>query len=114
MLNTQILVRCVALATFALSPVARAQSGRMTAADYDRAVNMLGPNLTGLVIGGTVGANWLPDGRFWYRAQTQAGGEFKLVSPAAKRVAPAFDHQKLAAALSRAADTATNAADLPF
>ena len=114
MLNPQLLVRCVVLATFALSPVARAQSGRMTAADYDRAVNLLGPNLTGLVIGGSVTANWLPDGRFWYRAQTATGNEFRLVTPAAKRIAPAFDHQRLASSLTAASGTTVNAAQLPF
>ena len=61
-----------------------AQSGQMTAAEYDRAVNLLGPNLTGLVVGGTVGANWLPDGRFWYRAESATGSEFRLVAPATR------------------------------
>ena len=108
------LARTTILATFALSNVANGQSGRMTAADYDRAVNFLGPNLTGLVIGGSVTANWLPDGRFWYRAQTQTGSEFRLVSPAAKRMAPAFDHQRLSTALGSASGTAVNATALPF
>ena len=91
-----------------------AQSGRMTAAEYDRAVNLLGPNLTGLVIGGTVTANWLPDARFWYRAQTASGNEFRLVSPSAKRIVPAFDHQRLATSLSAVAGTAVNGTQLPF
>ena len=110
----RLLARTTILAWFALSTVANGQSGRMTAADYDRAVNMLGPNLTGLVIGGTVTPNWLPDGRFWYRAQTATGSEFRLVSPASKRVAPAFDHPRLATALSNASGTAVNAVQLPF
>jgi hypothetical protein len=38
----------------------------LTAADYDRAVKMLAPSLNGLVVGDTVNATWLPDGRFWY------------------------------------------------
>lgn len=97
-----------------IAPAAAAQSGRMTAAEYDRAVRFLGPNLTGLVIGGSVNANWLPDGRFWYRAQTTQGAEFRLVFPQARRIAPAFDHARLAAALARAAGTAVTATDLPF
>jgi dipeptidyl-peptidase-4 len=96
------------------SSTLHAQSGRMTAAEYDRAVNLLGPNLTGLMIGGTVTANWLPDGRFWYRAQTASGNEFRLVSPVAKRIAPAFNHQRLANSLSTVAGTAINAMQLPF
>ena len=106
--------RTTIVATFALSTIASAQSGRMTAAEYDRAVNFLAPNLTGLVIGGTVNPGWLPDGRFWYRAQTQAGSEFRLVSPAAKRMAPAFDHQKLANALSSVSGSASSPTQLPF
>jgi len=112
--KTRSFVRGVVVTTFALSSAVHAQSGRMTAADYDRAVNLLGPNLTGLVIGGTVSANWLPDGRFWYRAQTATGTEFRLVSPATKRIAAAFDHQRLAAALSTASSTSVNATQLPF
>src|SRR5262249_40098695 len=39
----------------------------LTAADYDRAVKMLGPNLNDLVVGGEApNAMWMPDGRFWY------------------------------------------------
>jgi len=97
-----------------LAPAAQAQTGRMTAAEYDRAVNQLGPNLTGLVIGGSVAANWLPDGRFWYRAQTATGAEFRLVTPAAKRMAPAFSHERLATALGAVSGTTVSANQLPF
>jgi hypothetical protein len=86
----------------------------MTAAEYDRAVNLLAPSLTGMVIGGSVNANWLPDGRFWYRAETQTGSEFKLVAPSTRRIAPAFDHQRLAIALSTAAGGTFSATALPF
>ncbi len=110
----KIVFRAVVVASLGISATASAQAGKMTAAEYDRAVNLLGPNLTGLVIGGTVGANWLPDGRFWYRAQTATGNEFRLVSPAAKRIAPAFDHQRLATALGSASGSTMNATQLPF
>src|SRR5687768_3898473 len=108
------LVRVAVVFTLSLPVATSAQSGRMTAADYDRAVNLLGPNLTGLVIGGTVAANWLPDGRFWYRAQTATGSEFRLVSPAAKRIVPAFNHQRLAVALGSASGSSVTATQLPF
>jgi len=56
---------------------------RLTVADYDRAVKMLAPSLNGLVVGGNVAANWLPDDRFWYR--TGANNEtVVLVDPATK------------------------------
>lgn len=98
-----------------LTPLAAfAQTGQVTAAEYDRAVAMLGPSLNGLVIGGDVNPNWLPDGRFWYRSQTAAGFEFRLVSPAQRRMAPAFDHARLASALGQASGTAATATNLPF
>ncbi|HYN09660.1 MAG TPA: DPP IV N-terminal domain-containing protein [Vicinamibacterales bacterium] len=54
----------------------------LTTADYDRAVRMLAPALSGLVVGGTVDANWLPDGRFWYVRTTATGTENVVVDPA--------------------------------
>jgi dipeptidyl aminopeptidase/acylaminoacyl peptidase len=104
----------VIVATLTASGPGGAQSGRLTAAEYDRAVSLLGPNLTGLVGGGSVTANWLPDGRFWFRAQTATGSEFRLVAPSARRTVPAFDHQRLAASLSTVSGTTANAAQLPF
>ena len=113
-MNTRRVARAVVIATITISSAAHAQAGRMTAAEYDRAVSLLGPNLTGLVTGGTVAANWLTDSRFWYRAQTATGSEFRLVSPAARRVAPAFDHQRLATALGAVSGSSVNATQLPF
>ena len=51
----------------------------VTTADYDRAVKMLAPSLNGLVVGDTVNANWLPDGRFWY-VRTDADRDRKTSS----------------------------------
>src|SRR5687768_2419270 len=108
------LVRIAVVFTLSLPVATSAQSGRMTAADYDRAVNLLAQNLTGLVIGGSVTANWLPDGRFWYRAQTATGSEFRLVAPTARRVTPAFDHQRLAASLATVSGASITPTQLPF
>lgn len=56
----------------------------VTTADYDRAVKMLAPSLNGLVVGGTVDANWLADGRFWYVRTTATGTENVVVDPVKK------------------------------
>jgi dipeptidyl aminopeptidase/acylaminoacyl peptidase len=53
----------------------------LTTADYDRAVRMLAPALNGLVVGGTVNANWIPDGRFWYARTTATGTENVVIDP---------------------------------
>src|SRR3954452_16627005 len=60
------------------------QNRAVTTADYDRAVKMLAPSLTGLVVGDTVNATWLPDGRFWYVRTTLAGSENVLIDPVKK------------------------------
>src|SRR5262245_13556226 len=61
------LVLVVATA-FAFAPAVAQQTPRIyTAADYDRAVKMLAPALTNTVVNASISANWLPDGRMWYR-----------------------------------------------
>jgi dipeptidyl aminopeptidase/acylaminoacyl peptidase/uncharacterized protein (DUF885 family) len=55
------------------------------------------------------------DRRFWYRNDTRGGArEFVVVDAEKGRRAPAFDHEKLAAALSKAADAKYQADKLPF
>ncbi len=62
--------------------VAVAQSRPVvTTADYDRATRMLAPALNGLVVGGTVNATWLPDGRFSYQRTTLTGTQNVVVDP---------------------------------
>jgi len=96
-------------------PTGRPDAARgVTTADYQRAERFLAPALAPLVIGGNVVANWLPDERFWYRNQLVDGYEFILVAPATKTRKPAFDHVKLAAALSKAAGGTFTAHGLPF
>src|SRR5439155_18572459 len=107
------LIACTLLGA-GMAPVAAQPPRRFTAADYDRAVRMLGPSLNPLVIGGSVTANWLADDRFWYRNQTATGYEFVLLDPARRTRAPAFDHAALAAALSAAAGRKHRADSLPF
>jgi dipeptidyl aminopeptidase/acylaminoacyl peptidase len=106
-----------ALAALALAAPAAAQSPRtapVTTADYARAERFMGWNTTGLVYGATVRPNWLAGDRFWYRNQIAGGHEFVLVDPARRTRARAFDHTRLAAALSAAADTSYSAFALPF
>jgi dipeptidyl-peptidase 4 len=86
----------------------------MTAADYARAEKFMGYNTTSLVTHANVQPNWLADDRFWYRVATTEGSEFLLVDPSKGTREPAFDHAKLAAALSTAAGAKYDAAKLPF
>src|SRR5262245_44764830 len=65
----------------------------------------MGFNTNPLVLRTGVRATWLPGERFWYRVTTENGNEFMLVDPARGTRGPAFDHAKVAAALSTAAGT---------
>ena len=70
-------------------------------------------NTTPLVFRSSVQATWLPDERMWYRVVTAEGSEFILVDPTRGTREPAFDHARLAAALSKAAGSPYDGAHLP-
>ncbi len=75
----------LALSAICIAVPAPAQTPRMyTTADYDLAVSRLAPSLNALVVGGAVNANWLADGRLWYRSGTGASAQTILVNPVAK------------------------------
>ncbi|MBV9180035.1 MAG: DPP IV N-terminal domain-containing protein, partial [Acidobacteria bacterium] len=103
---------CLAALLLGASPGARAQ-GRLE--DYQRARRFLPGNLRHEVYLAEVSAHWVDKtDRFWYRKVTPQGSQFILVDAAQNRSSPAFDHEKLAAALSRATDHAYSATALPF
>jgi dipeptidyl-peptidase-4 len=114
MLNRSFIRPALLLAVFVTAAPGDAQQRVLTAADYDQAARFLGPNLTGLVVGGSVQANWLPDDRFWYRSTSGQNSEFFLVDPVKKTRTAAFDHTRLAAALSTVTGQSYNAQQLPF
>jgi len=59
--------------------------------------------------------NWFGTDKFWYRNDLPGGArEFILVDAIAGTRLPAFDHQKLAAALAKASAVAAQADRLPF
>jgi dienelactone hydrolase len=109
--------RALFIAMFVASAPAAAQQGpqrALTAEDYARAEQFLVQNTGPLVFGATVRPNWLESGHFWYRNTIPEGGEFVLVDPEGRTRERVFDHQRLAAALSEAADTTYDPFDLPF
>ena len=82
----------------------------LTDADYARAEQMQRPYRARRVVGSAVQPQWLSDGeQFWY----QVGTRFFLVDPGAKSREPAFDHDRLATALSVASRHAVTAGNLP-
>jgi dipeptidyl aminopeptidase/acylaminoacyl peptidase len=97
---------------FSASPL-MAQQRALTSADYSQAEKFMGYNANPLVLH-SVQPAWLPDGRFWYRNTTVEGSEFVVFDPVKLTRAPAFDHTRLAAALSTATGGTYSAARLPF
>lgn len=86
----------------------------VSAEEYERAERLLSAATTPLVFGGAVRPAWLEDGRFWYRTLTPAGVEFILADPARRTRTAAFDRERIAAAMSAAADTVYDPARLPM
>jgi len=92
---------------------AMAQQKALTSADYARAEKFMGYNVNPLV-SHNIQPAWLPDGRFWYRDASADGAEFIVFDPVKQIREPAFDHEKLAAALSKAAGKSYSKTHLPF
>jgi dipeptidyl-peptidase 4 len=107
-------VMALSLMLLGSTTLAAQQSARITAADYARAERFLAPATMQLVSGQAGAANWLPDGRVWYRVSTPAGADFVMVDPARRTRAAAFDQARLAQALGTVMNVQVDAARLPF
>src|SRR5207249_6931143 len=93
--------------------VALAQGGRRD--DYSRAELFLNDEIKKLAFDGQVDAHWIGESSsFWYMTDGPDGKAFLIVDAAQATRAPAFDHQRLAQSLSRAAGTSYTARQLPF
>lgn len=101
-----------AAALVVLAP--RLATSQVTANHYARAEAFLPWNAQSLVSGTELTPRWLDGDRFWFRARRLDGHQFTLVDPERGTRGPAFDHDRLAAALSVAADTSYVGSKLPF
>ncbi|MGH7504291.1 MAG: DPP IV N-terminal domain-containing protein, partial [Longimicrobiales bacterium] len=83
-------------------------------ADYRRAAQ-LRERMEGLTENVADDPSWIDDGsRFWYNKTVSGGHAFVLVDAPSLQKGPAFDHARVAAALSDARDTTYTAIRLPF
>jgi dipeptidyl aminopeptidase/acylaminoacyl peptidase len=99
----------LALAT----PVCASAQG--TVEDYQRASMFQTGGQRRLITVADVRPHWIEKtSRFWYRTTDPQGAEFRLVDPAQNTSAPAFDHARLAATLSRVTKQEYSATKLPF
>ena len=103
-----------ALLLLSLAPLAAALRAQPTHADYARAEQLLPWNVQETLWNDAVRPRWLPGDRFWYRNRGAKGWEYLVVDMASGAKRPAFDHARLASALSVAADTAYDPVKLPF
>ena len=88
--------------------------GQGTLADYQRAQG-LQTKARDLVVNVPGAANWIDDAdRLWYTRSVRGGTEFVLVDAAAGTRKPAFDHEKLAAAINAASGGHYTGLALPF
>jgi Tol biopolymer transport system component len=97
----------------ALSPLAAQQ--RLAPEDYARAERYLPWNIDKLAFKTHVVPRFIGrSDRFWYGNTTRDGKEFLLVDPGRRTRRSAFDHTRLAAALSAASGKTYAASALPF
>ncbi|HKE22722.1 MAG TPA: DPP IV N-terminal domain-containing protein [Bryobacteraceae bacterium] len=88
--------------------------GQGTLADYERA-HGLQAKARGLVVDAPGAVTWIGSSEhFWYSRSVKGGTEFMLVDAGAGTKKPAFDHEKLAAAIATATGHAYTAHTLPF
>lgn len=91
-----------ALVVVAAPATAQDTRRQLTADDYARSERLLSRYTDPLVFGASVTPHWLADGRFWYERRVPEGTEFILVDPDSRTREPAFDHSRLATALTAA------------
>ena len=100
-----------ALCTIAITPVL---IGQGTLADYQRAQG-LQRKARSLVVNSPGTPTWIGNSEhFWYARSVKGGTEFMLVDAASASKKPAFDHEKLAAAINSASSQHYTALTLPF
>src|ERR1700693_6139093 len=89
-----------------------------TIADYQRAYGLrakyqdVALNIAALNI--PERPTWLEVNRFWYRKSVPGGHAFVMVDAATHAKSSAFDHEKLAVSLSKAAGAIYTSVTLPF
>jgi hypothetical protein len=107
----QSLTRLACICAIAIAPALFAQG---TLADYERAQG-LQRKARGLVVNTPGTPTWIGSSEhFWYARSVKGGTEFMLVDAASATKKPAFDHEKLAAAINSASGEHYTALTLPF
>jgi dipeptidyl aminopeptidase/acylaminoacyl peptidase len=108
------LLRPLAAATvLGAAPTFSAVCAQGTIDDYRRALT-LEARYAGLVVNVADNVRWIDDSRFSFRRSERGGHRFFVLNVATAREEPAFDHARLATALSPLAGRSVAALTLPF
>jgi dipeptidyl aminopeptidase/acylaminoacyl peptidase len=104
------------IVSIAMRPVSAHQDEKrmLTAEDYARAEKFLSSHTDTLVFGVNVRPTWIDIDSFWYRNRFPEGFEFVYVDANKKQKKRAFDHDKLASALSKVTSKSYEPFQLPF
>ena len=113
MKNSGLIRILIILVLFALIP--STLEGQGTLEDYNRAEKLLPMNAIKLVFNVKLWPHWIEkSNNFWYKKEFREGKKFILVDTDKNTVKPAFDHEKLASALSAEANKKYSPNRLPF
>lgn len=114
-LRLAVIALLASFSALSLAQVPFAPTDAELRAAYARA-DTLRRDINERVVNLTLTANWLPDeSSFWARRQTsRADSEFIRVETRSGKIAPAFDHEKLANALAAETKQNVNPKRLPF
>ena len=107
-ISPAVVFTCLANLTFGVN----AQS--LSIDKYAQAEQQLSKYTDKLVTGTTENPVWTNNNRLTYRSHTKQGEQFFIIDAESKEKNLAFDHQKLAAALSLATEQEVNTQKLPF
>jgi dipeptidyl-peptidase-4 len=106
---------CILVSLLMFGSCQTKQETDITADDYQRAESFFFRNIQDSVYGLDVSPRWIGESSdFWYRIQTREGKRFWIVDPDKRQKKPAFDHDKLALALSEKTEKSYGAGELPF
>jgi len=112
MTQRHLLRKACLLSVLLLMPILAHAQGTVT--DYERAQALRNKFQT-LAVNIPDRVNWIEKtGRFWYRKSVKGGNEFVLVDVETLAKKPAFDHERLSAALNAAGTEKVTALTLPL
>lgn len=113
--SRMLLISAALLSGLATTTAAAADAGDRVREDYRRAQNFLSWTIDGNIHNNDIGHRWIAGGhRLWYKRSFDGGHEFILADAASKTKTRAFDHDRMARALSDALGREIRANQLPI